>query len=338
MTDHDDERPGRPWYLGPDEGRHRGRPDGRPPEGGSGDPASLRTSASRAQGPPRAPGAREDAWSPGAGAAPARSHRGGSPYRVPAGPDAPPEQPLGSRRARSRARPRTDAGLARQVAAAASLAAGAVHVAATPAHLEEWLAAGAFFAATALFQLVWGLAALALRSTFLQVCGLIANLGVLGVWAVSRLVGMPFGPAAGVPEAVGAADLVAAALGAVVVTGALCSLLPRERHGVLTAGGYRGALVLAFGVLGAAAVPGATAALEHSHAGGGHGHAEGGHGHGGGEEAAESAEPSAGSTGPAEPSGGGETGGQDPSGQGRGPAEQPPADDGHTHAPGEGHG
>ncbi|MDA2814047.1 hypothetical protein O4J56_25600 [Nocardiopsis sp. RSe5-2] len=225
------------------------------------------------------------------------------------------------------------------MAAAASLAAGAVHVAATPAHLEEWLLAGAFFAGTALFQLVWGLAALPLRSTPLQVAGLLGNLGVLGVWAVSRLVGMPFGPHAGVPEAAGTADLVAAVLGAVVVAGVLCSLLPRERHGVLTAGGYRGALVLAFGVMGAAAVPGAAAALEHSHADGGHGHggAEGGHDHGGA-EGGDGHGGAAEEGGAAESTAGTDSGGPAPSGEAQDPAEQPSADDGHTHAPGEGHG
>lgn len=163
------------------------------------------------------------------------------------------------------ARARTDAKLARQVAAIASLTAGVVHVFATPAHWGEWPLAGAFFAATAGFQLLWGLLAFPLGNAFLRVTGILANLGFLGLWAVSRVWGVPFGPHAGVPEAFGAADLIAAAMEAAIVVGLLWSLLPRERHGVLSAGGYRAVVVLAFVALGAMAVPGSTAALEHSH-------------------------------------------------------------------------
>ncbi|MFC3495808.1 hypothetical protein [Glycomyces rhizosphaerae] len=166
---------------------------------------------------------------------------------------------------RDNARLRTEAKLARQVAAIASLAAGVVHVFATPTHWEEWLLAGAFFAATAAFQLLWGLLALPLGNALIRVTGLLANVGFLGVWAVSRVWGVPFGPHAGVPESFGAADLIAAAMEVAVVVGLAWSLLPRERHGVLSAGGYRAVVVLAFVALGALAVPGASAALEHSH-------------------------------------------------------------------------
>jgi hypothetical protein len=161
---------------------------------------------------------------------------------------------------------RTDAKLARQVAAVASLAAGVVHTAATPAHWEEWILAGLFFSGTAAFQLLWGLVAIPFGNTFLRASGLLANLGILGLWALSRLNGMPFGPGAGVPEPVGTADLIAAALGTVIVAGLLWSLLPRERHGVLASAGYRAGMVVAFIAVTAAAVPGAAAALAHSHA------------------------------------------------------------------------
>lgn len=166
---------------------------------------------------------------------------------------------------RDTARVRTEAKLARQVAAIASLAAGVVHVFATPAHWEEWPLAGAFFAATAGFQLLWGLLVFPLGNAFLRVAGILANLGFLGLWAVSRVWGVPFGPHAGVPEVFGAADLIAAAMEVAIVVGLLWSLLPRERHGVLSAGGYRAVVMLAFVALGAMAIPGASAALEHSH-------------------------------------------------------------------------
>lgn len=166
---------------------------------------------------------------------------------------------------RDSARLRTDAKLARQVAAIASLAAGVVHVFATPTHWEGWPLAGTFFAATAGFQLLWGLLAFPLGNALIRVAGLLANVGFLGLWAVSRVWGVPFGPHAGVPESFGAADLIAAAMEVAIVVGLVWSLLPRERHGLLSAGGYRAVVVLAFVALGAMAVPGASAALEHSH-------------------------------------------------------------------------
>ncbi|MEU5156134.1 hypothetical protein [Glycomyces sp. NPDC021274] len=145
------------------------------------------------------------------------------------------------------------------------MAAGVVHVFATPVHWGEWPLAGAFFAATAGFQLLWGLLAFPIGNVFLRVAGILANIGFLGLWGVSRVWGVPFGPHAGVPEAFGAADLITAALEVAIVVGLLWSLLPRESHGVLSVGGYRAVVVLAFVVLGAMAVPGSTAALEHSH-------------------------------------------------------------------------
>lgn len=217
---------------------------------------------------------------------------------------------------------RTEAKLARQVAAIASLAAGVVHVFATPTHWEEWPLAGAFFAATAGFQLLWGLLAFPIGNVFLRVAGILANLGFLGLWAVSRVWGVPFGPHAGVPEVFGAADLIAAAMEVAIVVGLLWSLLPRERHGVLSRGGYRAVVVLASVALGAMAVPGSTAALEHSHShdAGTTDSEDDGHDHEHGTDESTDMESPADSETTAEPDA----------------EESEPAED-HTHAPGEEH-
>jgi hypothetical protein len=216
---------------------------------------------------------------------------------------------------------RTEARLARQVAAIASLTAGVVHVFAAPAHWQEWPLAGAFFTATAGFQLLWGLLALRIGNGLFRLTGIAANLGFLGLWAVSRQWGVPFGPHAGVPEVFGAADLITAAMEAAIVVGLLWSLLPRERHGVLSAGGHRAAIVLAVVVLGAMAIPGSTAALEHSH-----GHTESadsegdGHDHEHGTDEGtdmESADPS--------------------DSEATEEASTEPAEEDHSHAPGEEH-
>ncbi|MEU5157736.1 hypothetical protein [Glycomyces sp. NPDC021274] len=214
---------------------------------------------------------------------------------------------------------RTEAKLARQVAAIASLAASVVHVFATPTHWQEWPLAGVFFAGTAGFQLLWGLLALRTGNVFFRVSGILANIGFLGLWAVSRRWGVPFGPHAGVPEAFGAADLITAAMEIAIVVGLLWSLLPRDRHGAFSSGGYRAVVVLSFVTLGAMAV---MAALEHSHS---HDaetadHEDDGHDHEHGTDESADMESPADSEMSAEP----------------GSEESEPAE-GHTHAPGEEH-
>ncbi|WP_199037241.1 hypothetical protein [Glycomyces salinus] len=224
-------------------------------------------------------------------------------------------------------RRRTDASLLRTVAAIASLAAGAIHIAATPPHWGEWLMAGLFFAGTAAFQIVWGLVALRFGNLFIRVVGLLANLGFLGVWALSRAQGMPFGPAAGVPEAVGVADLLAAALEIAVVAGLSLSLLPREREGRVAAAGYWAAVVVAFLAFGAAGAQGSVSALEHSHS---HGE-EGGHGGGDGHDHDHGDE----EMGTDEPTGETPSDSQAPSDADD--EESPAEEHDHTHAPGEEH-
>lgn len=111
-------------------------------------------------------------------------------------------------------------------AAGASLGAGAIHGALVREHLAEWWGYGLFFALAALVQL---LAALALatravnerdtgprwrsvRRGLLWV-GLLANAGLIAVYAVSRTVGVPLlGPEAGEVEPVDAVGLASKAL------------------------------------------------------------------------------------------------------------------------------
>jgi hypothetical protein len=92
------------------------------------------------------------------------------------------------------------------------LAAAAIHAAVVPEHLHEWLWAGLFFVVLTVAELA---AADRLVKTG-QRAGLVAAVLVsaapLAVWTVSRTVGLPFGPEAGTPEAVGLADCVASLL------------------------------------------------------------------------------------------------------------------------------
>ncbi len=167
----------------------------------------------------------------------------------------------------------TDTRLAVLLAAFASIGAGVVHVAVVPNHWQEWPLSGVFFAGLAAFQLIWAAVVIRWpRPTILGI-GLIANLGAMTLWVVSRVWGVPFGPHADVPEAVGVPGVLTMMLEASVLLGVTWSLLPRYRSALLTTGGYR------FAVTGAALAmlmlmtPGVIEGLEH-----GHSEAEGHHG------------------------------------------------------------
>ncbi|WP_051399534.1 hypothetical protein [Haloechinothrix halophila] len=168
---------------------------------------------------------------------------------------------------------KTDTRLAVLLAAFASIGAGAIHVAVVPNHWQEWPLSGVFFAGLAAFQLGWAAVIIRWpRPTILGI-GLVANLGAMILWAVSRVWGVPFGPHAGVPEAVGAPGVLTMVLEASILLGVTWSLLPRHRSALLTTGGYR------FAVTGAALAmlmfmaSGVITGLEHTHSG-----AEGHHG------------------------------------------------------------
>ncbi|MEN8707021.1 MAG: hypothetical protein ABF306_12880 [Nocardioides marinisabuli] len=112
------------------------------------------------------------------------------------------------------------------LALVSSAAAAGVHAAMGPAHLREQTLFGLFFAAAALAQLAWTAAALqrpGRPSRRLLLLGAAGNAACLGLWALTRTVGLPL-DLMGTPEAVGAWDLAAVAWQLVVV-GACVALL-----------------------------------------------------------------------------------------------------------------
>jgi hypothetical protein len=146
-----------------------------------------------------------------------------------------------------------------------SAAAGAIHVAFAPAHMEESWTHGAFFAAVGLFQIGWALAVLTRRSPAV-VRSAVLNIGVIATWLVSRTIGVPFSDVEGT-EAIGFADVTATAFEAVLVAGAL-ALSVRWRPVAaprLTVLG--GAVALIAAGMTVAAVSPATGGTEHLHAG-----------------------------------------------------------------------
>ena len=81
--------------------------------------------------------------------------------------------------------------------------------------------AGLFFVLVATLQLAWGAAILVGGSKRLYAGGAVGNALVLGIWALSRTTGLPFGPDPGIPEPIGLMDGLATVYEAVVVGGSL---------------------------------------------------------------------------------------------------------------------
>ena len=119
--------------------------------------------------------------------------------------------------------------VARGAAATSFAVAAGAHFAALPAHRGDGLMTAGFFLAVGFLQLAAAVALPRGPSQTLRLSVVAGNLGVLGLWIWSRTAGLPFGSHAGVAEAVGPLDVVAAA--AQVVAVAALAFLPRTRSG-----------------------------------------------------------------------------------------------------------
>jgi hypothetical protein len=113
-----------------------------------------------------------------------------------------------------------------------SLAAGIVHGRALFDHVTHYWLFGVFFGVLTYAQVLWGL--LIYRRPddrrWLMPAA-VGSLAVVGVWIVTRTVGLPIGPWAGRPEPVGVADI-AATLDELVLAGVIFATLdPQGRVG-----------------------------------------------------------------------------------------------------------
>jgi hypothetical protein len=104
--------------------------------------------------------------------------------------------------------------------ALASIAAGAINIAAAATVGRDSAENLAFFVVVAAAQLAWGAVALARAPRWWLALGAVGNLVVVATWVVSRTVGLPVGEYAGITLPVGFADGLATALEAVIVVGA----------------------------------------------------------------------------------------------------------------------
>ena len=106
------------------------------------------------------------------------------------------------------------------VIALASIAAGAINIAAAATVGRTSAENLAFFAVVAAAQIVWGAVALVRAPRWWLVLGAAGNLVVVATWVVSRTVGLPAGVYAGITLPVRFPDSLATVLEAVVVAGA----------------------------------------------------------------------------------------------------------------------
>lgn len=165
----------------------------------------------------------------------------------------------------SRAATKTDSRLAVRLAALASVGAATIHLAVVPNHWQEWMPAGLFFVSIALFQMLWARVVLTRTTTLVLAAGVMLNVGAIGLWAVSRTAGAPFGPHAGEAELVQAADLFALLLQIYVVMGASWALYRGRQGQPIPAFGNALVLIGATAVVALASILGVASGLRHGH-------------------------------------------------------------------------
>jgi hypothetical protein len=162
---------------------------------------------------------------------------------------------------------RTDSRLAARLAASASFGAAVIHFSVAPTHWQEWMPSGVFFVSLALAQLIWAPMVLTRMTTGVLAGGIALNIGAIALWALSRTAGAPFGPHAGQPEFVQAADLCALLLQIYVVIGAGW-VTYRGHHGEPIPALANAMVFLCFGgVVALASAAGVISGMGHGHHG-----------------------------------------------------------------------
>lgn len=117
------------------------------------------------------------------------------------------------------------------VVAALALVAGAIHAVAMVDHFSHWWAYGVFFLGVTYAQVLWSVWLYRHRDDQRTLrYGALGSLALVGVWLVSRTVGIPIGPQAGV-EPVGAMDVMSS-IDELVTAGLIATIVaPSGRAG-----------------------------------------------------------------------------------------------------------
>jgi hypothetical protein len=155
----------------------------------------------------------------------------------------------------ARADPDRDRARVLSAIALASIAAGAINIAAVATVGRDSAQSLAFFVVVATAQLAFGAVALVRAPRWWLALGAAGNLVVVATWVASRTVGLPVGEFAGVMLPVGFADALATALEAVTVVGAAW-LMVRGRGPARSPARSPGATVAAAVLVGALALAG----------------------------------------------------------------------------------
>jgi hypothetical protein len=94
----------------------------------------------------------------------------------------------------------------RWLLAAFSLGAGVIHLAVSGEHYQLSWMHGMFFAVVGWLQISWAVAVILRPKRRLLTAGVLLNAGIIGVWVMSRIWGVPVGPEAWTPESIALAD------------------------------------------------------------------------------------------------------------------------------------
>ena len=95
--------------------------------------------------------------------------------------------------------------------------AAAIHISAAVNHLPEYLPWGIFFICLAIAQVALAAVVVLVPSRSLFVAAAVGTAGVIGVWVISRTVGVPLAPVPWSPEPIGGLDLTATLIEAVSI-------------------------------------------------------------------------------------------------------------------------
>jgi hypothetical protein len=113
----------------------------------------------------------------------------------------------------------------RWLLAALSVGAGVIHFSVSGEHYDMSLLHGSFFAVVAWLQIAWAVGVILSPSRRLLTAGIVLNAGVIGVWAMSRIWGVPVDPQSWTPEPVALADALSSGFEAGIVLISLAVLV-----------------------------------------------------------------------------------------------------------------
>jgi len=155
---------------------------------------------------------------------------------------------------------------ARGILAVLAAAAATIHLVMVPAHAGAWLPEGLAFALAGWFALGFAVAVVVRPTkTWLQV-GLAVNLIFIAAWVLTRTLGLPFGPAAGVKETATLVDLTCVGFEAALVLACAVFLVKPRLGENLESGALVMASIIPLGILTlTTAVVASPSARNHTH-------------------------------------------------------------------------